>query len=335
MKKWGERASKLKAPWSELEHWYEALRLHVVSWEEIPEQAAAYLLMMMTTMEAAFESRLKTMVSKSARFGELRAQLREKQAARGPAFRGIIFVRQRLMTHVLDYVISSSSSDEDCCLGGSVGAVCLYAQGPVNPSWGLSKEESRERLRKFRSGESKLLIATMAAEEGIDVPESNVVICYDEMQHSVSLCQRRGRARQEGSDFVVLRERPDRPVILLEQIERQQQEIIGSLQLRQETAESAEHLKAAQRNRERGAATVLNENNNNSSELATLNLYCKKTKVPLTEKWREGACVLSYESPLRSLEASAEGINRKAAKRKAASQLLNDLRADLKTTPHY
>ena len=50
------------------------------------------------------------------------------------------------------------------------------------------------RLAEFGSGVCNLLICTVVAEEGMDIPEANVVIRFDPMQHAVSFVQVRREA---------------------------------------------------------------------------------------------------------------------------------------------
>jgi superfamily II DNA or RNA helicase len=50
-------------------------------------------------------------------------------------------------------------------------------------------------LRAFADGTVNLLITTVVAEEGMDVPAANCVLRFDPMLNAVSLVQGRGRAR--------------------------------------------------------------------------------------------------------------------------------------------
>ena len=70
-----------------------------------------------------------------------------------------------------------------------------------------------------------MLIATTVAEEGMDVPAANCTIRYDPVHNAVSHVQGRGRARQEDSSFVVLNERTDRPVTMLDSVDALQRKV--------------------------------------------------------------------------------------------------------------
>ena len=47
-------------------------------------------------------------------------------------------------------------------------------------------------MENFRSGKVRVLIATSAAEEGIDIPECNMVIRYNYTSNEVGKVQTRG-----------------------------------------------------------------------------------------------------------------------------------------------
>ena len=230
VKAWGEFAHRagVSIPIiGQLEPWYEALRILVVSWEEA-EDAASTMLKMTGALDpqcnwgatalkeiSKFTSRLPI---KFPQFEKLTCALSEQLAKRGDSFRGIVFVQQRVMTHILQYVIST-----DPQLGSRLSPVCLYSTStPATPSLAISKAQARDRLASFETGTSNLMITTAVAEEGMDIPEANCVIRYDQMHHAVSLVQGRGRARQADSDFIVLKERSDRTVGDLLKAEQQQ-----------------------------------------------------------------------------------------------------------------
>lgn len=180
----------------------------------------------------------------------------------------------------LDHVIRKDVDLAACFIPTSI----YSSAAPASPSFSLTVTESKARLAAFASGSVNLLIATVVAEEGMDVPEANCVIRFDPMINSVSFVQGRGRARQAQSSFVVLSEREDRPTSTLAAIESQQLQIVRDFQPLP-VLEDSSREKEARRSRERNAREVLIEAANSSplEALAALNLFCKKTKVELQE----------------------------------------------------
>ena len=59
-------------------------------------------------------------------------------------------------------------------------------------------------LSKFKKGELNCLFATSIAEEGLDIPDCNVVIRFDMYKTLIQYIQSRGRARHEESEYITL-----------------------------------------------------------------------------------------------------------------------------------
>jgi len=68
----------------------------------------------------------------------------------------------------------------------------------------------RDTLAEFRARRKNLIVTTDALEEGIDVTACNLVTCFDPPPNVKSFIQRRGRARQERSDFAIMFPKNDR-----------------------------------------------------------------------------------------------------------------------------
>ena len=231
---WGEYANKRipqSANFMSLEHWYEALRMLVTSWEEAEDAATTYLRMVGQTrltvgawpleVETACVRFWEKRPDSFPRFEHLKDALLyelEKLSKLHGSFRGIVFVQQRIMTHILEHLIQNDGD-----LASKLTPACIYATtSPATPSFRVSAADSKARLAEFANGRINLLIATVVAEEGMDVPAANCVIRFDPMINAVSFVQGRGRARQADSSFVVLSERQDRPTSTLAAVEAQQ-----------------------------------------------------------------------------------------------------------------
>ena len=56
----------------------------------------------------------------------------------------------------------------------------------------MTQAEQEEKVRRFREGDIKLLICTSVAEEGMDIPECNLVIRYNVVKNEVTTLRTRG-----------------------------------------------------------------------------------------------------------------------------------------------
>eukprot|EP01104_Vermistella_antarctica_P010969 TRINITY_DN2993_c1_g1_i1.p1 TRINITY_DN2993_c1_g1~~TRINITY_DN2993_c1_g1_i1.p1 ORF type:complete len:570 (+),score=130.25 TRINITY_DN2993_c1_g1_i1:885-2594(+) len=259
----------------------------------------------------------------------LLAELESKDSVPG-GFRGVLFVEQRVTTHIIAYFIES-----DDTLHSRFNTACLYAtSSPATASLSVSASQAKTRIAAFADGSVNLLIATVVAEEGMDVPAANVVIRFDAMVHGVSFVQGRGRARQADSSYVVMSERSDRTVATLAKTEKTQLEIVRRFKPCADTGARAAAQRVAQPNRERVARALLEKVHATAmaaKAVALLNSYAKQTKVDLQtnlakDKEKAWQCEIFYDSVLR---VSVCGVGRSAskaeAKRAAALCLLKKL----------
>ena len=261
-------------------------------------------------------------------------------------FSGVVFVQKRVTTHVLAHVLSIDSE-----VAPLFSTACLYAStSPATASLSVTKSAAQAHLNAFRDGRVNLLLTTVVAEEGMDIPAANCTIRFDAMEHAVSLAQGRGRARQAGSSFVVLRERSDRTTANLEAVEQQQLRLLRNFNPPAGGTDEAAHevLLAAQRSRERGARGVLVSFGAKMGlhagaasaagvaspvpgALTAADVFSRKTKAVLEDGFKKEAglwvCTMKYESPLRDLYAVGKSSGKKIARRLAAEKLVEQLLA--------
>ncbi|XP_063815488.1 ATP-dependent RNA helicase DHX58 isoform X2 [Pseudophryne corroboree] len=115
-------------------------------------------------------------------------------------FRGIIFTRTRQCTHYLHKWIIDNASLKDL----NLKTAPLTGAGYSNQSKHMTQNQQQEVIEKFRQGALNLLISTSVAEEGLDIPECNVVVRYSLMTNEIAMVQARGRARSEDSCYSFL-----------------------------------------------------------------------------------------------------------------------------------
>ena len=70
---------------------------------------------------------------------------------------------------------------------------------------GLSQKEQIAVVRKFRDGGYNTLVATCVGEEGLDIGEVDLIVCYDVSKSPIRLVQRMGRTgRKRAGRIIVL-----------------------------------------------------------------------------------------------------------------------------------
>ena len=107
-----------------------------------------------------------------------------------PGSRGLFFVRDIVHTHYIVEWIKNSSK-----LKGIIRSSSICG----NSRNGMSKEEQIRKIEGFRSGEFNILSTTSVLEEGLDVPECNMVIRFQIMSNEIAEVQAQGRARANES----------------------------------------------------------------------------------------------------------------------------------------
>jgi Fanconi anemia group M protein len=81
----------------------------------------------------------------------------------------------------------------------------FVGQGDKDGSDGMTQKQQQETLEQFRDGEFEVLVSTSVAEEGLDVPEVDLVLFFEPVPTAIRSIQRKGRTgRQEEGRVVVL-----------------------------------------------------------------------------------------------------------------------------------
>jgi ERCC4-related helicase len=69
---------------------------------------------------------------------------------------------------------------------------------------GMSQDEQSAVLESFRNGEFDVLVATSIAEEGLDIPEVDLVVFYEPIPSEIRYIQRKGRTGRKSAGTVVI-----------------------------------------------------------------------------------------------------------------------------------
>ena len=78
----------------------------------------------------------------------------------------------------------------------------FVGQASRDGSSGMSQKEQLESLDAFRSGKANVLVATSVGEEGLDVPNADLVIAYEPTGSEIRTIQRRGRTGRQRAGTV-------------------------------------------------------------------------------------------------------------------------------------
>ena len=80
----------------------------------------------------------------------------------------------------------------------------FVGQSDTDGSEGMTQTEQQETLERFRNGEFEVLVSTSVAEEGLDVPEVDLVLFYEPVPTAIRAIQRKGRTGRQASGRVVV-----------------------------------------------------------------------------------------------------------------------------------
>lgn len=122
------------------------------------------------------------------------------------ASKGILFSKTRKSIHCLyDWVRNNKDLQE-------AGVKAAILTGAGNGTTYMTQNEQADTINKFRQGIVNLLISTSVAEEGLDIPECNLVVRYGLLTNEIAQQQASGRARTTDSHYSVVAEAGGREV---------------------------------------------------------------------------------------------------------------------------
>ena len=125
--------------------------------------------------------------------------LHEEVRAR-PETRIIVFTNYRDTAEMIITALLAQHAEK-----AGIRAVKFIGQASKEEDKGLKQKEQVEILDKFRAGEYNVLVATSVAEEGLDIPATDLVLFYEPIPSAIRTIQRKGRtARKKVGKVIVL-----------------------------------------------------------------------------------------------------------------------------------
>lgn len=88
--------------------------------------------------------------------------------------------------------------------GPMVRASVFVGQADSKHSEGMKQKEQIETIEKFRDGTFNVIVATSIGEEGLDIGQVDLIICYDGSSSPIRMLQRMGRTGRKRAGRVVL-----------------------------------------------------------------------------------------------------------------------------------
>lgn len=85
-----------------------------------------------------------------------------------------------------------------------IRAAVFVGQADSKRSGGMKQSEQIERIKKFKQGEFNVLVATSIGEEGLDIGQVDLIVCYDASASPIRMLQRMGRTGRKRAGRVVL-----------------------------------------------------------------------------------------------------------------------------------
>ena len=118
-----------------------------------------------------------------------------KQLSENPNSRIIVFTHFRETSQIVAEALNK--------LPG-IRAVRFIGQASKGEDKGMNQRKQVEILKKFREGVYNVLVATQVAEEGLDIPSTDMVIFYEPVPSEIRAIQRRGRTGRTDIGKVVI-----------------------------------------------------------------------------------------------------------------------------------
>uniref|UniRef100_A0A3P8ZIE2 RNA helicase n=1 Tax=Esox lucius TaxID=8010 RepID=A0A3P8ZIE2_ESOLU len=154
-----------------------------------------------------FEGTVKCLSKENPKLAELQFIL-EEQYRHNEETKSVLFVRTRALADALRKWIEESDSLKFLKPGVLIGRGRKSSQLTGS---GMTLTSKKGVLDSFKNldNQSKILIATSVADEGIDIPQCNLVLMYEYVGNVVKMVQVRGRGRAQGSKCLLISDKKE------------------------------------------------------------------------------------------------------------------------------
>lgn len=123
----------------------------------------------------------------------------EKFQKQNQSMKGLIFVKTRNTACTLSKVIERYAKTRPDL---NIHVNFMFSWNSTSSADTI--KNMKQVLRQFKQGKINLIVCTNVLEEGIDLPECNLVICFDQIRNYGQYVQKRGRARMQKSRFLIM-----------------------------------------------------------------------------------------------------------------------------------
>jgi Fanconi anemia group M protein len=112
-----------------------------------------------------------------------------------PASRILVFTQYRNTANHLVYILN---------LIPTITALPFVGQSTSRTDKGLTQEQQADRISQLREGQLNVLVSTSIGEEGLDIPEVDLVVFYEPIPSGIRYIQRRGRTGRKAPGKVTI-----------------------------------------------------------------------------------------------------------------------------------
>jgi len=148
---------------------------------------------------------------RDARFQQSRTLLYGMELDHPKLDKMVPIIKQQFLTKPESRVIVFTHYRDTCelvtqKLSGVEGfkPVRFVGQATKGEDAGLNQKEQKEIIEKFHRGDFNILVATSIAEEGLDIPSTDLVVFYEPVPSEIRTIQRRGRTGRRRAGRVVV-----------------------------------------------------------------------------------------------------------------------------------